>query len=157
MSHSHRFAMIFLLFASLWLTQQSAKSQGERSFEKGPCDWAQTQQEMNQCSGEQYRKADAHLNTVYAKLVRLLEKDLSEDQQRKNTEQVKFDQTAIQKLKTAEKAWIQYRDLHCDAARHQIGGGSMSPMVWADCMTNSTERRIEDLKDAYELGDRKLD
>jgi len=116
-----------------------------------------TQQEMNQCSGEQYRKADAQLNSVYTKLVHLMEKDLSEDQQRNDLQQKNFDEMAIQKLRAAEKAWIQYRNLHCDAARHQFEPGSMSPMVWADCMTNTTEHRIEEIKDAYELGDRNLE
>ncbi|HEX9456643.1 MAG TPA: lysozyme inhibitor LprI family protein [Candidatus Acidoferrum sp.] len=152
-----RLSKVFLLFAILLSAKPNTKPAEQSNAQKNPCDWAKTQQEMNQCSAEQYRKVDAHLNDVYGKLVHLMEKDLSDDHQRNDLQQMKFDDMAIQKLKAAERAWIHYRDLHCDAARHQIGGGSMSPMVWADCMTNLTDRRIEELKDAYELGDRKLE
>ena len=33
----------------------------------------------------------------------------------------------------------------------------MSPMVWAFCMEKATRHRTEELKDAYENGDRKLE
>jgi len=125
-----------------------------KSFEQGtpqhnPCDWAKTQMDMNQCSGEQYGKADARLNALYTKLTRLLEKDTAADQPKRENGRKEHNQTAIQKLRAAERAWIPYRDLHCDAARDQFEGGSMSPMVWADCMTRITDHRIDELKDAY--------
>jgi len=104
---------------------------------------------MNQCSGEQYSKADARLNSLYTKLTSLLEKDAATDRPKRKTGGKEQRQTAIQKLRAAERAWIQYRDLHCDAARDQFEGGSMSPMVWTDCMTKITDHRIDELKDAY--------
>jgi uncharacterized protein YecT (DUF1311 family) len=156
MLNSLRLATAFLLFAIL-LSAQNTNPAKQSTSQKSPCDWAQTQQEMNQCSGEQYRKADARLNTLYAKLIGLMEKDIAAAKQENDAEEKNYNEAAIQKLRAAEKAWIQYRDLHCDAARYQIGGGSMSPMVWADCMASTTEHRIEDLKNAYESGDRKLE
>jgi uncharacterized protein YecT (DUF1311 family) len=113
--------------------------------------------EMNQCSGEQYKKADARLNVVYRKALTLLTTDLDKARNRNDNDETKHVEISIQKLKAAERAWIQYRDLHCDAAGHEYEGGSMRPMMWADCMKLTTEHRIADLKEAYEDGDRKLE
>jgi len=113
--------------------------------------------ELTQCAGKQYHKADARLNAVYRRVLEFMEKDLLDAQTDKDLEQIKYNQDAIAKLKATEKAWIQYRDLHCDAARHQNEGGSMAPMVWAFCMEQTTTDRVEELKQAYETGDRKVE
>ncbi|MGZ4789534.1 MAG: lysozyme inhibitor LprI family protein, partial [Terriglobales bacterium] len=113
--------------------------------------------ELDQCAGQQYRKADARLNAIYHKALDLLHADLAEAQNKKDADQIKYVQQAIDKLKAAERAWIQYRDLHCEAARHQFEGGSMSPMIWGFCMAKTTLHRIDELKSAYEDGDRKLE
>src|SRR5229473_3087538 len=108
---------IALLFFAILGSAQKTKQGAEGAPQKGPCDAAATQLELNQCYGEQFRKADAHLKNVYANLLKQMQSE-----------------AAIQKLKVAEKAWIQYRDLHCEAAKYEYEGGSMSPMVWAQCM-----------------------
>jgi uncharacterized protein YecT (DUF1311 family) len=112
---------------------------------------------MNQCSAEEYRKADAHLNTVYKSLVRWLEKDAGETQQQNASEQKKAETPAVQKLRAAQRQWIQYRDLHCGAVKAQYEGGSIAAMQWSACMTETTNHRIEELKHGYEMGDRKLE
>lgn len=126
-----------LAFGLFALAQAPKKTQREQ---KGPCDAATTQLDLNQCYGEQFSKVDAHLNKVYASLLKQTRGE-----------------TAIQRVKAVEKAWIRYRDLHCEAAKSEFEGGSMSPMVWAQCMTMTTEHRIEELKAAYETGERKLE
>jgi glutamate-1-semialdehyde aminotransferase len=35
----------------------------------------------------------------------------------------------------------------------QYEGGTMSPMMWSQCMTETTNHRIEELKHGYETGD----
>ncbi len=127
---------IALLLLVIFSFAQNSKKDTERGLQKGPCDKATTQLELNQCYGEQFSKMEGRLNKVYAKLLRQMQSEKSE--------------TAIQKLRMAEKAWIHYRDLHCDAARFEFAGGSISPMVWAQCMDTTTEHRIEELKAAYE-------
>jgi uncharacterized protein YecT (DUF1311 family) len=153
MFNSLRLVTALLLFA-IFLCPRNLSPAQQTTSQKNPCDWAKTQRDMNQCSGE-HRKADTHLNNLYAKLMGLLEKDLAKNAD--DPEQKPYNELAIQKLRAAEKAWIQYRDLHCDAARHQFEGGSMSPMIWADCMASTTEHRIDELKDAYGSPDRKLE
>jgi uncharacterized protein YecT (DUF1311 family) len=117
---------------------QNTKEGAEETRQKGPCDdAAATQLDLNKCFAEESHKADGHLNTIYANLLEQMQG------------------AAAQKLKAAERAWIQYRDLHCEAARFEYEGGSMSPMVFAQCMATTTEHRIEDLKAAYD--ERKLE
>ena len=96
---------------------------------------------MNLCYGEQYRTADALLNAVYHKMLEVFSAGPSKDQKKNET---------IQKLKSAQQAWLTYRDLHCSVARDQYEGGSMAPTAWAICMGSLTQRRIEELKAAYE-------
>jgi uncharacterized protein YecT (DUF1311 family) len=131
---------IALLFFAVLGSAQKTKEGAKGAPQGGPCDAAATQLELNQCYGEQFRKADAHLNKIYASLLKQLGNG-----------------TAVQKLKMAEKVWIRYRDLHCEAARSGFEGGSISPMVWAQCMAATTDHRIEELKNAYETGERKLE
>lgn len=135
--------VIALLFFTALGSPHSSSHRAEDTPQKGPCDAAATQLDLNQCYGQQFKNADAHLNKIYSSLVKQL-------QSVKNG-------TAVQKLQAAEKAWIRYRDLHCEAARFEFEGGSMSPMVWAQCMAMTTQHRIEEIKAAYETGERKLE
>jgi len=140
-----------LLPVVLFAGQQS-RSDAERA-----CDSAQAQAELNQCFGEQFKKADAHLNIVYRKILAFMQDNLSDAQRRAATDEMKNYEAAVDKLKAAEKAWIQYRDLHCDAARHEVWGGSMAPMVWAQYMEQVIQDRTEELKRAYGNGELKLE
>jgi uncharacterized protein YecT (DUF1311 family) len=121
------------------------------------CDAAQSQKDLSQCAGEKQDKADNRLNVVYRKILEIMQNDLSSAQAAKDNEMIKYDEDAVAKLKAAERAWIQYRDLHCEAAGHQYEGGSMRPMVQASCMEEVTLDRISELKSAYENGDHKLE
>jgi uncharacterized protein YecT (DUF1311 family) len=105
-----------------------------------PCDQAVTQVDMNTCSADQYKKADARLNAVYAALLKWL----------------KSDKVATEKLIAAEKEWIRYRDLHCDGVMHQSEGGSIAPLMWSSCMEALTKDRVEEIKNGYETPDVKF-
>ncbi len=131
--------IVVLLFLVIPGSGQNSKK-AEETPQKGPCNAAMTQLDLNQCYGDQFQEADAHLNKIYASLLKQMRGE-----------------TTIQKVRAEEKAWIRYRDLHCEAARSEFEGGSISPMIWAQCMTMTTKHRIEELKAAYEIGDRKLE
>jgi uncharacterized protein YecT (DUF1311 family) len=153
-----RFALVLIFFSVLSLAQQDTTKQSSALDAGLPCDTAgATQMELNRCYNEQYKKVDAHLNVVYRKVMELLELELKYSQRHPEEEQIKHAQTAIQKLKATEKAWISYRDMNCEAAEFEYGGGSISPMMWSICMTTVTEHRIADLKSAYESPDRKIE
>jgi len=93
-----------------------------------PCEDAQSQAEMTICAGNEYKKADAQLNKTYQELAAMLE---DEDKA---------------ELKTAETAWIKYRDAHCQFASDQYRGGSIRPMIEAICLTDVTNNRTTELK-----------
>ena len=135
--------VIVLMVSAVFGSAQNSKQSAKEAPQKGPCDAAITQLDLNQCYGEQYRNADAHLNKIYGSLLKQLQSEKSSP--------------AIQKLQPAERVWIRYRYLHCQAARLEFEGGSMSPMVWAQCMAMTTNHRIEEIKSAYETGERKLE
>jgi uncharacterized protein YecT (DUF1311 family) len=148
---------LVLLFVAAGSAQQPAESKAAVLDKETPCNQSGNQAELNQCAAEQYHKADVRLNAVYRKVLESLQKDLTEAQRHHDADQAKWIQAAITKLKGAERAWTEYRNLHCDAARHQYEGGSMSIMVETFCMEKTTHDRIEELKQAYENGDRKLE
>ena len=110
----------------LVLTCGFAFSQKKRAAD--PCANPQTQFEMNQCAGKDYKTADAALNQVYQRLVNMLD-----DEERAQ-------------LKEAQTAWIKYRDLNCDFVGDQFKGGTMRPMVYANCLADMTRKRTTELR-----------
>jgi len=149
-------ATVILVQALPVLAHAAAHTKVANSDQPNPCDREVSQFEMNMCSSEQYRKSDARLKAIYTKALHIMEEDLADARRDTDADLVKYQRTAIQKLKAAEQAWIQYRDLHCDAAGQQYEGGSMQPMVVSDCLKQATDHRIEEIKQAYE-NDRTLE
>jgi uncharacterized protein YecT (DUF1311 family) len=141
MTNTLGIATFLILLLTIGSTQQGTPSRGGCDTQAGPCASASTQADLNSCYGEQYSKADAHLNTVYHDLLKRFSAGSSHDQKQNES---------IQRLKSAHRAWLTYRDLHCSIARDQYEGGSVTPMVWAICMETVTQHRIEELTAAYE-------
>ena len=110
----------------LVVTSGLAFSQKKRATD--PCANPQTQFEMNQCAGKDYKAADAALNQVYQRLLTMLD-----------------DEEQAQ-LKEAQTAWIKYRDLNCDFVGDQFKGGTMRPMVYANCLADMTRKRTTELR-----------
>src|SRR5438874_11592014 len=93
------------------LTGFSALAQAQKKSE--PCADAQTQAEMTICWGNQYKTADAKLNQVYRQFT------------------AKVDDEEKTELKTAQTAWLKYRDANCEFVGDQYNGGTMRPMIRA--------------------------
>jgi len=94
------------------------------SAEEIDCANAITQTDMNICAFGAYDKAEAEMNAVYQKaLEHFSDKD-----------------TATQ-FEESQKAWLNYRDLHCDYAADQYKGGSIRPLIYATCMETLTKER----------------
>jgi uncharacterized protein YecT (DUF1311 family) len=146
---------LFLFFlAASTLGQQELKkapAAGENTAsQRSPCGDRETQMEMNQCSAEEYRKADGRLNALYNQLVQTFQKDIAKAAQQNDVSQKGFEQRGLAGLRQAERAWIQYRDAHCAAVRQRYEGGSISPMIFSMCMTETTEHRIQELRHSYD-------
>ena len=86
-----------------------------------------TQTDMNICAFQDYQQADAKLNAAYRKLVAMLDKD------------------QLGRLKTAQRAWITFRDAQCRYEAGVYEGGTIAPLVHSSCLTNLTELRTKDL------------
>ncbi len=87
------------------------------------CSDPQTQMDMNQCAAADLEAADGELQTAYDRLVSRLSKE---------------DKAA---LRTAERAWIGFRDAWCDFQAAGVEGGSMYPQVVASCLAEETRRQ----------------
>jgi len=87
-----------------------------------------TQADMNICQQTAFTQADKALNIAYQRL-----------RQRVTQDQLRL-------LKTAETAWLQYRDVECQFESANSEGGSMHGMEVSACVTNLTKRRTADLE-----------
>lgn len=110
----------------------------------GPLDCAnaQTQADMNQCAYEDFEKADAELNTVY--------KDAMAAARANDKQAAEMNDNyvgAVEELKKAQRAWIDYRDGHCDGMSREALGGSMQPMLISGCQTGMTQARTKELRE----------
>ncbi|MNG13789.1 hypothetical protein D3C84_974900 [compost metagenome] len=82
---------------------------------------------MNICAFQDYQRADARLNAAYKKQVATLDK------------------AQLGRLRTAQRAWITFRDAQCRYEAGVYEGGSMAPLVHSSCLTKLTEQRTKDL------------
>lgn len=113
--------VLLLVVATGWTS-------GQRKKKSDPCANPQTQYEINQCAGRDYRAADALLNQTYKRLMAVLD-----------------DEEKAQ-LKEAQTAWLKYRDSNCEFEGDQYKGGSMRPAVYASCLATMTTKRTTELK-----------
>ena len=94
-----------------------------------PCANAKTTPEMRDCAGKEYKQADAELNQVYKQLMSKLE-----------------DPGHQAALKSAQQAWIKYRDTNCEYESYLNRGGTMYSVVNTGCLTRMTKERTTELR-----------
>jgi len=111
-----------LVFAVLGIGSAQAQDK------KDPCADSQSQAEMNICWGKEYKAADAQLNKTYQDFMS------------------KLDESEKIQLKSAQFAWLKYRDANCDFVADQYKGGTMRPMIAAICLADVTNARVNELK-----------
>jgi uncharacterized protein YecT (DUF1311 family) len=87
-----------------------------------------SQQGMNRCAGEAYERADKALNAEWAKIMA-----------------AKGDKEEDKLFLDAQRAWIKYRDAHCEAAAYSSKGGSIWPLLVSGCMAELTRQRTREL------------
>lgn len=126
--------MKFVLSILVLLVAFDASALAQKQKPK-PCEDAMSQADMNICWGNEYKKADAALNKTYQELAAML------------------DEGEKTQLKTAETAWLKYRDTNCEFVADQYKGGSIRPMIAAICLADVTNNRTTELKN--QIKDRK--
>lgn len=107
----------------------------ENSYQYRACNQkAKTQTEMNACANDEATRADAELNEIYRKLL---------------SQAANEPQTSA-KIKSAEKAWIAYRNAYMDAMYpakdKQAKYGSVYPMNADLLRAKLTKRQVVALK-----------
>ena len=112
---------------------------------EGSCfDKATTQLESNDCASRQYQEADAELNRVYKAIL----------------EKYKKDPLFIEKLRSAQRAWLAYRDAEIDAKYPHAGEGNYYGSIFPMCdslyraqLTEERTRKLREWLDGGEEGD----
>ena len=82
-----------------------------RAQDNVDCKNAETQMDLDFCAGKDFDAVDAQLNKVYGTLA------------------AKYGAGDKALLKTAEKAWLAYRDAECSYETADTVGGTINPMV----------------------------
>lgn len=98
-----------------------------------PCADAQTTVEMRDCAGREYKQADAELNAVYKQLMATLS-----------------DKEHQASLRSAQQAWLKYRDANCEFDAFENRGGTIYPVVYTSCLTAMTIARTKELREEAE-------
>jgi uncharacterized protein YecT (DUF1311 family) len=95
---------------------------------------AQTQSRMNQDACRKYQETDAEMNKVYQQVLTEYKKDTA----------------FIQKLKTAQRLWVAFRNAHVESLypkQNKLAAyGSTHPTCRCLALTEITAARIEALK-----------
>ena len=106
------------------------------------CNNAQTQADMTNCAGLDFEKADKQLNAVYKKAM------ASQVALDKQSAEISPEYVgAVKALKKAQRAWIDYRDGHCEGVSYEAAGGTMQPMLELGCKATLTTNRIKELRE----------
>src|SRR5437867_145258 len=91
--------------------------------------YAQSQEEMNQQAAKDFDAADAAMNEAYKPFMN------------------KIDKEAQAKLKSAQRAWVAFRDAQAELeADLAARGGSMVPMIYNRTRTEITKARTKELE-----------
>jgi uncharacterized protein YecT (DUF1311 family) len=116
-----------------------------------PCAEAKSPVAASDCFAKLYVDADAQLNVTYNQIVTAMKSLLTDAQRGNNPTQIAHHQAALDRFLAAQRAWLNYRDLHCDSVKFQYEGGTLSPAAWSQCMAETTQQRIATLTSDYAL------
>lgn len=112
------------------------------------CENPQAQQEMNYCAAEDFRRADAELNTVYRTVLeqaRVADREYAgvADGAGGPTDGGPGEEAT---LREAQRSWVAFRDAQCRLESFEARGGSMQPMLDAGCKATLTRARTAELR-----------
>jgi uncharacterized protein YecT (DUF1311 family) len=103
------------------------------------CKDPQTQMEMNTCSSEAYKIADAAMSRQYNIVAARMKRMDAE------TEPGYF-----AALLESQRAWLKFRETQCSFEGYLVRGGTAEPLMVNGCLEQLTKKRTEDLKSLLE-------
>jgi uncharacterized protein YecT (DUF1311 family) len=96
-----------------------------------PCKANETTVDLANCLWKAWQREDGELNRYYAVVQEHLQPDELAD------------------LRSAEKAWIGFRDLNCNAEKALYEGGTAPGPAYNACKEAMTRHRLAELKTMY--------
>lgn len=121
--------LILALFAVLGLSGTTVAAPAD-------CTAPQTNMAMLECADADYKAADAGLNEAYGEVMGAL---------RKRDKEVP-DGGLAAGLKSAQRAWLPFRDGQCDWEAAFFSGGSDAPLIRLTCLAELTKARTSQLR-----------
>jgi uncharacterized protein YecT (DUF1311 family) len=100
---------------------------------------AQTQTQMNAQAGNDYKSADTDMTAQWTRIYAAMKQRDAANRSRGGG----FGYAAA--TLESQRAWISFRDKQCVIEAGQYAGGSMQPMVRAQCLTRLTKERTRQL------------
>jgi uncharacterized protein YecT (DUF1311 family) len=92
------------------------------------CENPSTTAAMRACENTRYETADRQLNQIYGRLMRDLDKNRQE------------------KLRVAQRAWLQFRDANAEFLASAADGGTLAPLLKITALADMTEARTKELR-----------
>ncbi|MGB7372826.1 lysozyme inhibitor LprI family protein [Pontixanthobacter sp.] len=107
------------------------------------CEEPMTQMAMNHCAFQDYMEADMGLNTQWALTSAAMKRrDKDSPPAGRDDRPGYFDA-----LLAAQRAWIRYRDAHCQSEGYRARGGTLEPLLVSSCKAHLTRLRTADLEE----------
>jgi len=111
------------------------------------CENPQVQQEMNYCAGQDFQRADAELNAAYRTAIAgAQEADREYTRITQGNDGRDGGPGEEASLRAAQRAWVSFRDAHCQGESYDARGGSMQPMIYEGCRATLTRARTAELR-----------
>lgn len=96
--------------------------------------------ELDQCAQQELDIAENRLNQAYQQILKKLSQP---------DDEVDEFSKEKRKLIEAQRAWVKFRQLDCDAVYTFYSQGSVRNMMFIHCMRQHADRRMKDLTDTY--------
>ena len=119
-----------LLLAAFLCSCSAARAQHMNSAD-APCRNVTVTLAMENCFDKAYKAADSGLNGIYSQISSVLQPD------------------DLQRLKVAQRLWLQFRDATCTAESNLYNGGTASAPAYSACLEELTRGRTAELRTIY--------
>lgn len=119
---------LFLVVLILLIAAQMQAQEQVQAPKTEDCRNASTTSAMRACANASYEAAQRELDSAYQNLLRRL------------------DSSQKQKLRVAQKAWLQYRDANAEFQASLAQGGTLAPLIRTTVLAEMTKARASELK-----------
>ena len=139
---------IRLLLSAVALIASFCIAMAQEEEAEVDCGNSTAQLDLNDCGYRTYEAEDALLNAQYRKaMAKARQLDIDN---KGITPYLGSSMSAADALKSAQRAWIGYRDGHCVLAGYEARGRQAEPLLVSGCLAELTRKRTAELKEFLE-------